>query len=137
MKKLTILALLALSQTDCAWRSVQKSEDWFVDSYSFGILTVRQAGMEYTATCDFSTSFNPTSSGKPNEWQYPPGRCDTAVGLVKREIQPFGGRQRDENGRIVNMWTVGNTLALRSWENERSPWQQEHFKVTSVTMIAR
>jgi hypothetical protein len=133
LKKLAILALVVLSETACAWRSVPTSENWLIESYSYGTLTVQHEGSEYTATCDFGASFNPEISGKPNDWKYSPGRCDTTAGLVKREIQPFDGRRRDENGRIVNMWTVGDTLALRSWENERSPWRQEHFKVTSVT----
>ena len=137
LKKLAILALLVLGETDCAWRSVPSSGNWLVQSYSYGILTVQHEGSEYTATCDFGTSFNPETSGKRNDWKYSPGRCDTAAGLIKREIQPFEGRRRDENGRIVNMWTAGETLALRSWENEHSPWQQEHFKVTSVTANSR
>jgi hypothetical protein len=133
LKKLAILALLVLSATDCAWRSVPTSGNWLVKSYSYGIITVQHDGSEYTATCDFGTSFDPQLRGKPNDWKYSPGRCETAAGLIKREVQPFGGRRRDENGRIVNMWTVGDTLALRSWENENSPWRQEHFKITSVT----
>ena len=137
LKKLAILALLVLSETDCAWRAVPTSGTWLIESYSYGILTVQHEGSEYTATCDFGASFNPEKSGKPSDWRYSPGKCDTAAALVKREIQPFDGRRRDENGRIVNMWTVGDTLALRSWENERSPWRQEHFKVTSVTADSR
>jgi hypothetical protein len=132
LKKIAILALLIFTETDCAWRSDPSSANWFVESYSYGILTVRHQGNEYTATCDFGTSFNPQLTGKANDWKYSPGKCDTAAALVKREIQPFGGRRRDENGRIINMWTVGDTLALRSWENGHSPWRQEHFKVTSV-----
>jgi len=133
LKKIAILALVFLGETACAWRSVPTSGNWLVESYSYGTLTVQHEGSEYTATCDFGASFNPEIGGKPNDWKYSPGRCDTAAGLVKSEIQPFDGRRRDENGRIVNMWIVGDTLALRSWENEHSPWRQEHFKVTSVT----
>jgi hypothetical protein len=137
LKKLAIFALLVLSETNCAWRSLPSSGNWLIESYNYGILTVMHVGREYTATCDFGTSFNPETNGKTNEWKYSPGKCDTAAALVKREIQPFGGRRRDGNGRIVNMWTVGDTLALRSWENEHSPWRQEHFKVTSVTANSR
>jgi hypothetical protein len=137
MKALAIFVILIFAETRCAWRSVPNSENWFVESYSYGILTAQHAGKEYTAMCDFGASFNSASGGKPNDWQYSPGRCDTAVGLEKREIQPFGGRQRDGNGRIVNMWTVGDTIALRSWENERTPWRQDHFKVISVTIASQ
>lgn len=134
LKKLAILALLLLGETDCAWRDVPSSSNWLVESYSYGILTVQHEGKEYTATCDFGATFKPEIGGKRKDWEYSPGGCDTAGGLVNREIQPFGGGRRDENGRIVNMWTVGDTLALRSWGNEHSPWRQEHFKVTSVTV---
>ena len=133
MRRLAIVLLLALSASSCAWRSVPSSENWFVESYSSGILTVQHEGHEYTASCDFGTSFNAPNSGKPDDWQYSPHLCDAALELVKKEIQPFGGRRRDEKGRIVNMWTVGDLLVLRCWENEHTPWRQEHFKVTSVT----
>jgi hypothetical protein len=137
LTKFVVLALLILTQTDCAWRSIPTSGNWLIESYTYGVLTVQHDGSEYTGTCDFGASFNPEKNEKPKDWKYTPGRCDTAAALVKREIQPFDGRRRDENGRIVNMWTVGDTLALRSWENERSPWWQEHFKVTSVTAVSR
>jgi hypothetical protein len=127
------VALLALAQMGCSWRAVPNSQNWVVESYSYGVITARHDGREYTATCDFGASFAPKGETGSNIMQYFPKKCETALGLVQREVQPYGGQRRDENGRILNMWTTGDTLALRSWENDSSPWQQEHFKVTSIT----
>jgi hypothetical protein len=66
-----------------------------------------------------------------------------AVGLVGRNVQPLGRlnlvsrladqKQRDADGNIVVMDDPALTLKLLSWKDERSPWQQENYRITSVT----
>jgi hypothetical protein len=66
-----------------------------------------------------------------------------AVGLVGRNVQPLerlnlvprlaDQKQRDADGNIVVMDDPALTLKLLSWKDERSPWQQENYRITSVT----
>jgi len=106
--------------------------DWFVRSYDRGVLTATHDGNIYTATCDTSRSFNNASSvtDERNVVVFP--SCDLAIALVGSSVQPLEGKQRGRDGSITVMWSVGATLAIRSWRDERTPWRQEEFRITSV-----
>jgi hypothetical protein len=111
----------------------QDPQSWFIESYANGVITVLHDGYTYKATCDSSKSFNNASSvTDPNnvhEFQ----TCDLAIGLVGHNVPPFESKQKNANGEIINMWSVGSTLALRTWRDEQKPWRHEEFKITSVT----
>jgi hypothetical protein len=106
---------------------------WLIESWENSVLTVKHDGNTYKARCDSSRSFNNAASvtDEKNVVEFP--TCDLAIELVGHSVQPFDGEQRDPDGRIVVMWSVGSTLALRSWKDERTPWRQEDFIITSVT----
>jgi len=83
-----------------------------------------------------SRSFNNASlATDPNNVQTF-STCDLVIGLVGRNVQPFEGKQKDANGWTTNMWSVGSTLALRSWHDEHTRWRQDEFLITSVTKNA-
>jgi hypothetical protein len=106
--------------------------DWFIEAYDNGTITVRHQGYTYKATCDISRSFNNTRSitDPKNVVIFP--RCDVAIGLVGRRVQPFNGHARNSDGWIVVMWSVGSTLVLRSERDDHTPWRQEEFKIISA-----
>ncbi len=109
---------------------------WFIESYNNGLVTVRHEGDTYKARCDISRSFNNADSvTDPNNVHTFP-TCDLVVGFVGRNVQPFEGKQKDASGWTTNMWNVGSTLSLRSWRDERTPWRQDEFVITSVTKNA-
>jgi hypothetical protein len=56
-----------------------------------------------------------------------------AIDLVGTWVQPLEGKKTDAEGRIIVMWNVGKTLALRSWRDEHTPWRLDEFVITSVT----
>jgi hypothetical protein len=90
-------------------------------------------GYTYKAKCDSSRSFNNAESVTDPRNVIEFSTCATAIALVGREVQPFEGKQPNADGRIVLMWNVGDTLALRSWRDEHTPWKLEEFRITSVT----
>jgi hypothetical protein len=96
------------------------------------VITVEHEGNLYTASCDISRSFNNAASitDKNNVVEF--SSCDIAIGLVGRNVQSFQGKQKDAEGWTINMWNAGSTLALRKWRDERTPWKQEEFKISSV-----
>ncbi len=130
---LTIIGLLTGSSRKSAPDFIPDPQGWFIVSYDSGLITVQHESNTYKATCDSSRSFNNAASitDKNNVVEFP--TCDLAIELVGHNVQPFDGKQKDADGRIVNMWNVGGTLALRSWHDEHTPWKQEEFKITSVT----
>jgi hypothetical protein len=121
----------------CGRKPVADPRNWFIESYDNGVITVHHEGYTFKATCDTSQSFNNAASIMDPNNVVKFSTCDTAIALVGHEVQPFGGRQRDLDGRIVMMWSVGHTLALRSWKNEQTPWKQEELRVTSVERATR
>jgi hypothetical protein len=131
------IVLVGLLAAGCSKKSspdfTPDPSGWFIESYDNGSITVQHEGNTYKATCDTSRSFNNTASitDKNNVVEF--SSCDMPIGLVGHNVQPFEAKQRDDDGRIVNMWNVGNTLALRSWLNEKTPWRQEDFRITSVS----
>jgi hypothetical protein len=127
-----LLLVSMTSLSGCTGRSVNHTRSWFIQSYDNGVFKVQHEGYTYKATCDISQSFNnATSITDPNN-VVEFSTCDTAIGLVGHEVQPFDGKERDLDGSIVMMWSVGHKLALRSWKNEQTPWRQEEFKITSI-----
>jgi hypothetical protein len=111
-------------------------QGWFVESYNDGVVTVQHEGNTYKAKCDISRSFNNDSVTDPkNVHTFP--TCDLVIGFVGRNIQPFEGKQKDATGWTTNMWSVGSTLALRSWRDEHTPWRQDEFVITSATKNAQ
>jgi hypothetical protein len=137
MKAILSMLLVATLLGGCGTRSVADAHSWFIESYDNGIITVQHEGYTYKASCDTSQSFNNAGSisDHNNVIDFP--TCDTAIALVGHGVQPFDGKQLDPSGRIVVMWSVGHTLALRSWKDEQTPWRQEHFLITSVKKAAR
>ena len=81
-------------------------------------------------------SFNNADSVTDPNNVYTFPSCDLIIGFVGRNVQPFEGKQKDANGWMTNMWSVGSTLALRSWRDEHTPWRQEEFIIISVTKSA-
>jgi hypothetical protein len=130
----TMIALVALIKSFVGDNTapLHDAHFWFLESYDARTITVRHEGKIYKARCDESRSFNNAASitDPQNVAQLP--TCDLATGLIGQTVQPFDGKQRDADGRIVVMWTVGDTLALRSWRDEHSPWKQETFRIISV-----
>jgi hypothetical protein len=106
---------------------------WFIESWDNSVLTVRHNGYTYKARCDTSESFNNAGSITDEKNVVTFSTCDLAIGLVGHSVQPLDGKQRDLDGQIVVMWSVGHTLALRSWKDEHTPWRHENFIITSVT----
>ena len=115
--------------------TAQESPDrkgWFVESYEGGIISARHEDNTYTATCLDSNSYNnPASITDPNNVHHY-RTCDLPIGLVGHLVQPFDGNQADSDGKVVAMFNVGNTLAIRSWRDAHSPWRLDRFTVTSV-----
>jgi len=105
---------------------------WFIESYDNGVITVKHDGSTYNAKCDTSKSFNNAASITDPNNVIEFSTCSLAIELVGHGVQPFEGKQRDSNGRIVMMWSVGSILALRSWKDERMPWREDTFVITSV-----
>ena len=103
---------------------------WFVTSYDNAIIAVQDDRRIYKATCETSKSFNnaTTITDPKNVVEF--STCGTAIGLVGHHVQSLEGKQRDGDGRIVFMWSVGDILALRSWRDESSPWKHEEFRIT-------
>jgi hypothetical protein len=133
--------LIFLSTILCAY-TAQRDNDrtaqldgqsWLIESYDNAVITVRHEGNTYKARCDVSRSFNnaPSVSDPNNVHVFK--SCDMATELVGTSVHPFEGTQKDAEGRIIVMWAVGNTLALRSWRDERTPLRQDEFVITSVT----
>jgi len=100
---------------------------WFIESYNNGIVTVQHEGNTYKARCDISRYSN--SGNDPNVHTLP--TCDSVIDFVGQNLQPFEGKQKDANGRTINMWSVGSTLALRILHD--TTWRQDEFVITSVT----
>ena len=105
---------------------------WFVESFEGGVITTRHEGNTYRATCRDSSSYNNAASitDPKNVVQF--RTCDLAVSLVGHLVQPFEGKQTDSDGKVVIMFNVGDTLAIRSWKDEHTPWRMDQFTVTSV-----
>jgi hypothetical protein len=105
---------------------------WLIESYENRVITVQHEGNTYKAMCDVSRSFhNAESITDPNNvHEY--SDCELAIELVGHNVQPFEGKKKDAQGWTTNMWNVGSTLALRRWRDERTPWRQEEFRITSV-----
>ncbi len=112
--------------------SESPDRNWFIESYDNGVITVRHEGNRYTGTCDVSRSFNNAISATDPNNVAEFATCYLAVEFVGHSVQPFEGKQKDASGWTVNMWNVGPTLALRRWRDEKTPWQQEEYKITSV-----
>jgi hypothetical protein len=112
--------------------SEAREKDWFIRSYENGVVTVEHQGNKYTGTCDVSRSFENAPSVAAPDNVIESSKCYLAVDFIGRNVQPLEGNQKDANGWTVNMWNVGPTLALRRWRDERTPWQQEEYKITSV-----
>lgn len=100
-----------------------------------GVITVQNEGSTYKATCDISRSFNNAASITEEKSVHIFSTYDLATGLVGHPVQPFEGEKRDPDGGIVVMWSVGSTLALRSWKDEHAPWSLDEFRITSVTKL--
>lgn len=117
----------------CRTKPATDPGSWFIESWDNPILTVRHDGNTYKARCDTSRSFHNAASitDEKNVVTFP--TCDLAVGLVGQRIQSLDGKRRDHDGNIVVMWSVGETLALRSWKDEHTPWRQDNFVIESVT----
>jgi len=113
--------------------SIPDPRGWFIESYENGFIVVQHEGNTYKATCDISRSFNNAASITDENNVHEFQGCDLAIELVGHTVQPFEGKQKDADGRIIKMWNVGSALALRRWRDERTPWRQDEFKITSVT----
>jgi hypothetical protein len=107
-----------------------EEQDWFIDSYYKGVITVHHAGNTYIATCRGRTSYfwrNDVYESKTSP------DCGNAIDLVQREVASFEGeRKRDADGRFVFFLNVGTRLVLRSTKDESSPLNDEEFEITSV-----
>jgi hypothetical protein len=111
---------------------------WFIESWDEPVITVKHDGKTYRGTCGTSWS----------EWMDPVttevnvidfSACDLPVDVVGRSIQASDGLKPnlgkpDADGVIVTMWNYGGTLALRRWKDDRLPWRQENFSITSVRL---
>lgn len=120
----------------CNRKLFTNPRNWFIESYDNGVITVQHEGNTYKATCVPKKSFTPEEF---DAVETDPGKfsaCETVIELVGHEIQPFEGKQRDVDGRIVVMWNIGGTLTLRSWRDDM-PWRQGEFRITSVTKTPR
>ncbi|MGC9997905.1 MAG: hypothetical protein ABSE79_21520 [Terriglobia bacterium] len=136
MKDVAFAFLLIGLFTGCSKKPVPASapdlQGWFIESYENGVITVQHEGNTYKATCDSTRFVNDGAYGGEQKQNY---ECDLAVELVGSNVQPFEGKQKDANGRIIKMWNSGSTLELRSWLDEHTPssWREDEFKITSVT----
>jgi hypothetical protein len=109
---------------------------WFIQSYDNGVVTVQHEGNTYKAKCDISRSFNNAASVTDPNNVHTFQTCDLVIGFVGQTVQPFEGKQKDANGWTTNMGSVGSELALRSSRDDRTPWRQEEFVITSVARNA-
>jgi len=103
---------------------------WRVEAFENGSITVRHEGNLYKATCLSSTTLNPPPSGGVT--RYP--ACDLAYDLVGRTLQPFGGTEKDSNGRRIVMFNVGDVLMLQSVIDAQSPSRTDEFKIESISV---
>jgi hypothetical protein len=113
----------------CSKKAADKPDTrgWFIESYNNGIVTVQHEGNTYKARCDISRYSN--SVNDPNVHTLP--TCNSVIDFVGQNLQPFEGKQKDANGRTINMWSIGSTLALRILHD--TTWRQDEFVITSVT----
>lgn len=102
---------------------------WVIESWDKGVITVLHEDHTYEAACDSSYFIVPSDLNAFHESK----SCDLAVDFIGRDVQPFGGKQRDSDGWVVVMWSHGDTLVLRRGKDENSPWRQEDYRITSVT----
>jgi hypothetical protein len=100
---------------------------WFMESWDKGVITVQHEGRTDEATCDHSMFFGP-EEGDTHDSR----TCSLALDVIGRNVQPVEGKQRDSDGWIISMWSVGDTLALKRYKDEHSPLRQEHYIITSV-----
>jgi hypothetical protein len=113
LEKKFLLSLSAVS-VGCGGRTAFDGHSWLIESYDNGVITVQHEGYTYKATCDSSRSFNNADSVTDARNIIEFHACDLAIGLVGHKVQPFEGKRRDAEGRIVAMWNVVSILALRS-----------------------
>jgi hypothetical protein len=129
-------------------KPVAEDRSWFIESWDNGVITARHEGKVYKATCYYAGLVSEKVA--PSYGDFVPGGKEhdamdmpcglLAVGLVGRNVPPFppegsnlaDQKQRDADGKIVVMDDPALTLKLLSWK-ERSPWQQENYRITSVT----
>jgi hypothetical protein len=104
---------------------------WVIRSWDQGTVTAAHEGSTYVGFCQGSYFFDPASTGHDKTRSLP--SCELARALVGRTIQPSEGRQLEEDGRIVVMWSAGRTLSVRSWKDGESSWTQEDYSIRSVT----
>ena len=136
MKLLFFMPLVVSCFIGCSRKEVSDSRaSWLLESYVDGVITVQHEGNTYKARCDISRSLNnkPSITDEGSIVESP--TCDLPVGLVGHNIQPVGGINREADGWIVVMGNVGSMLALRRWKDERTPWRQDEFKITSVVKM--
>ena len=139
MKALIISSLLFGLLAGCSKKNTHDvhpdPSSWFIEAYNNGVITVQHEGNTYKAKCDISRSFGnaPSVTDEKNVVVFP--TCDMVVKLtlVGTNVQPFQGRQKDAEGRIITMWNVGRTLALQRLPDEHTPWRLDEFVITSVT----
>jgi len=105
---------------------------WVIRSWDQGTVTATHEGSTYVGICEGSYFFDPASTGHDKTRSLP--SCELARALVGRTIQPYEGRQRDEDGLIVVMWNSGRTLSVRSWKDWESSWTQEDYSIRSVAL---
>ncbi len=138
--KIVIFAIIVVGLLGGCSRTARTDKldphNWNIESFNNGVVTIQHEGKAYKARCDISRSFNNADSVTDPNNVYTFPSCDLIIGFVGRNVQPFEGKQKDANGWITNMWSVGSTLALRSWRDEHTPWRQEEFIIISVTKSA-
>lgn len=129
-----VAAIVAVGFLPACHKGAPNQGGWFVESYQQGVLTVSHEGKTYKAVCDTSRSFNNAASITDPRNVIVFQSCDLAIELVGSTVQGFGGKQKDSQGNVVNMWNVGSSLALRSRRDERTPWRQDEFRITEVAL---
>lgn len=134
----TTLAAILLLLNGCSRKvgiNATANSSWTIESWDKGVITARHQGYIYTATCDSSDSFHNSASITDGHYLHTFQTCDLALGLIGQSIQPFGGKHRDADGWVVQMWNVGKILAIHRWKDDQTPWWHEQFIITSVAKL--
>jgi len=129
MKTVVFALVIAGFLVGCGSKSPEGSQAWLILSWEAPVLTVEHGGNKYKATCIDSITMHPDGKDPDST-----SHCFLPINQVGHAVQPFNGRTRDPDGRIVEMLVAGRSLALRSYDGKdtNAPWFQADYTITSV-----
>ena len=118
------------AQTPTGTRAPRPQAPWLIESWQDGTITAVHEGLRYQASCDTRGLFS--HPDLPETVTGVPIRCDLAIDLVGQSVQGLEGQRRDADGWVVSMWNAGQSLVVKRWKDDHTPYRQDAFVITSV-----